>query len=85
MRRFVPFHWIHPGDVLEFRRGFSVVTHVGEDSGGFLQIRAVRADGQPNQWKYPMKASPESFARVGEGCTPSAEGLRALLAQQQLS
>jgi hypothetical protein len=85
MRRIVPFPWIHPGDVLEVRRGFSVVTHVGEDGGGCLRIQAVRADDQPNQWKYPRKASPVSFARVGEGCTPSAEGLRAFLAQQPLS
>jgi hypothetical protein len=61
------------------------VTHVGEDGGGFLQIHAVRADGQPNQWKYPLKASPGWFARVGEGCTPTAEGLRAFLAQQRLT
>ena len=49
MHRFVPFHQIHPRDVLAFRSGFTVVTHVGEDSGGCLWIQAVQADGQPNQ------------------------------------
>jgi len=83
MHRFVPFHWIHPGDVLEFRSFFSVVTHVGEDSGGCLLIRAVQTDGQPNQWKYPLKASPVAFARLGEGCTPTAEGLRTFLARRE--
>lgn len=83
MHRFVPFHRIHPGDVLAFRSGFTVVTHVGEDSGGFLWIQAVQANGQANQWQYPRKASPVSFARLGEGCTPTAEGLRAFLAHQR--
>jgi hypothetical protein len=86
MRRVsVPFHLVYPGDVLDLNGHgrFVVVTEVGEDKGGYLVIHAVSADEEPGQWRYPRKASPASFARVGQGCAPTPKGLRSFIVKQQ--
>jgi hypothetical protein len=86
MPRFsVPFHLVHEGDVLDLngQGRLVVVTKVAEDKGGSLVIHAVGADDQPGQWRYPRKASPASFARVGQGCAPTSNGLRSFLVKQQ--
>ena len=81
----VPFHLVYPGDVLDLngQGRFVVVTGVGEDKGGYLVIHAVSADDQPSQWRYPRKASSAAFARVGQGCAPTPNGLRSFLIKQQ--
>jgi hypothetical protein len=86
MRRVsVPFHLVHAGDVLDLngQGRFVVVTAVAEDKSGYLVIDAVSADEEPGQWRYPRKASPAAFARVGQGCAPTPNGLCRFLVKQQ--
>lgn len=81
----VPFHLVHAGDVLDLdgQGQFVVVMAVAEDKSGYLVIEAVSADDQPGQWRYSRKASPAAFARVGQGCAPTPNGLRRFLVKQQ--
>jgi hypothetical protein len=75
------------GDVLErdSRGGpdaFAVVTQVVTDQEGTVYVHSVSADGEPNEdICLSGAAAVPMLDRVGEGCTPTPEGLRAFIAQ----
>lgn len=91
MRRvFVPFNRVRRGDVIEYGsfRGpgpHAVVTADPFMDESWAVVYTVTADGDPDEWRYSLDqgAMMPMFTRVGEGCTPTAEGLRDFIIQHR--
>jgi hypothetical protein len=91
-RVFVPVHLARVGDVLEWGQPsaprhpdwFSVVTRVGKDEEGNVHIQSLRASGKPSHDICPSGTVPGMFSRIGEGCTPTLEGLWVFLRENGL-
>lgn len=86
MRRVsVPTNLVRKGDVLELPgdpRGpesFAVVTQVWQDEGGDVHAQSLRASGRSDEERCPAGSVPGMYSRIGEGCAPTPEGLRAWL------
>lgn len=90
----VPFDAIHVGDVLDRplvigSDAFEVVTRVAEEQAGeevnYL-ILSVGTDGKRHrlEWRPCPDTEASMLDRVGEGCAPTAKGLRGFLARHAL-
>ena len=85
----VPFNLIHVGDVLDrpFLGGsdsFDVVTQVAEEKAGDevnQVILSVGEDGERHrlEWRPCPDTEAGMLDRVGEGCEPTAKGLRSFI------
>jgi hypothetical protein len=77
----VPLTFARPGDVVDedgWGR-FVVITHVWQEENGDWRILYLNAAGLKDYWKCLAGTTPTLYARVGQGCWPTAEGLRVFI------
>jgi hypothetical protein len=80
----LPLSFARPGDVVD-ADGWGrlvVVVHVWQDEEKALRILYLNAAGQRGGWRCLAGASPTLYARVGQGCRPTAEGLQAFILER---